>query len=302
MDSITGNGIVGLKIGFEMSGKTVRIADILPSRKLDDKLRASRKYATIVASIREVGIIEPPVVHPLGNEPDARYLLLDGHMRIEAFKEIGQSEVFCLLSTDDETYTYNNKVNQVTPIQEHFMILNAIERGVSEERIASALKVDVGLIRRKRNLLSGICPEAVDMLKDMTAGALTIRQLKRVKPLRQVEIVEMMLMVSNFSSVYCEALIAATPKDQLAETGQAKKTQMLSADDVARMEREMETLQRDLHAHEDSYGKNFLNLVVVRGYLSKLLDNGRVVRFLSNSHPDLLNGFQQIVESTSLEG
>ena len=73
-------------------------------------------------------------------------------------------------------------------------------------------------------------------------------------------------------------------------------------DDVARMEREMETLQRDLHAHEDSYGKNFLNLVVVRGYLSKLLDNGRVVRFLSNSHPDLLNGFQQIVESTSLEG
>lgn len=291
----------GLKIGFEMTGKTIMIADILPSRKMDDK-QISRKYATIVASIREVGIIEPPVVHPLSKEPDGKYLLLDGHLRIRALREIGHESVFCLLSTDDETYTYNNKVNQVTPIQEHFMILNAIERGVSEQRIARALKVDVGLIRQKRNLLNGICPEAIEMLKDASVGAMTIRQLKRVKPARQVEIIEMMLMVSNFSSVYCEALIAATPKDMLTDAAQVKKTPMLSADEIARMEREMETLQRDLHAHEDSYGKNFLNLVIVRGYLSKLLDNGRVVRFLSNSHPDLLNGFQQIVESTSLEG
>jgi hypothetical protein len=302
MDSTMDNSLGVLKIGFEMSGKTVSIADILPSRKIDEKQRASSKYATIVASIREVGIIEPPVIHPLGKNPNAKYLLLDGHLRIEALQDSGQDSVFCLLSTDDETYTYNNKVNQVTPIQEHFMILNAIERGVSEERIARALKVDVGLIRRKRNLLNGICAEAVEMLKDMTAGALTIRQLKRVKPSRQVEIVEMMLMVNNFSSVYCEALIAATPRELLVGTDSTKKTQMLSIDEIARMEREMETLQRDLHAHEDNYGKNFLNLVVVRGYLSKLLDNGRVVRFLSNTHPDILNGFQQIVESTSLEG
>ncbi len=302
MDNAIDSCRVGLKVGFEMSGRTVSICDILPSRKTEERYRDSPKYATIAASIREVGIIEPPVVHPLGKDPDTKYLLLDGHLRIEALKGIGQDTVFCLLSTDDEAYTYNSKVNQVTPIQEHFMILNAIERGVSEERIARALKVDVGLIRQKRNLLNGICSEAVEMLKDMTAGALTIRQLKRVKPSRQVEIVEMMLMVNNFSSVYCEALIAATPKELLVDTDPAKKTQMLSIDEIARMEREMEALQSDLHAHEDSYGKNFLNLVVVRGYLSKMLDNGRVVRFLSNSHPDILNGFQQIVDSTSLEG
>ncbi|MEN6355559.1 MAG: plasmid partitioning protein RepB C-terminal domain-containing protein [Armatimonadota bacterium] len=207
MDNVFGDSIGALKIGFEMNGKTLRLADILPSRKPDEKLQASRKFATVVASIREVGIIEPPIVHPMGNGPDAKYLLLDGHMRIEALKEIGCDTVFCLISTDDESYTYNNKVNQVTAIQEHFMILKAIERGVSEDRIASALKVDVSFIRQKRNLLQGICPEAVDLLKDVAAGAVTIRKLKKVKPSRQVEIVEMMLMVHNFSSVYCEALI-----------------------------------------------------------------------------------------------
>jgi len=41
--------------------------------------------------------------------------------------------------------------------------------------------------------------------------------------------------------------------------------------------------------------------MLVRGYLSKLLDNGRVVCFLSNNRPDVMNMFQEIVKSTSLE-
>ena len=41
------------------------------------------------------------------------------------------------------------------------MILNAIKKGVSEERLARALNVNIASIRTKRNLLTGICPEAV---------------------------------------------------------------------------------------------------------------------------------------------
>jgi hypothetical protein len=40
------------------------------------------------------------------------------------------------------------------------MILKAIERGVSEDRLASVLNVNPDHIRRKRRLLVGICPEA----------------------------------------------------------------------------------------------------------------------------------------------
>jgi hypothetical protein len=159
------------KLGFEMSGKWLLLADILPSRRADGKLTTSRKYATVVASIREVGIVEPLVVHPLGTKAKGKYLLLDGHLRLEALKELGHERACCLISTDDEAYTYNVKVNQVSAIQEHFMILRALERGASEERIASALKVNVGRIREKRNLLQDICPEAVTLLKDATAPA-----------------------------------------------------------------------------------------------------------------------------------
>ncbi len=191
-----------VKLGFEMEGHVLRIDAILPGKVMEKCLTKSTKYAAILASIREIGIIEPPVVYPVdrdaGSGDGARYLLLDGHTRLEALREIGESEVFCLIATDDEAYTYNNKVNRIPPIQEHFMILKASGRGVSDERIARALKVDVLNIRRKRDMLRDICDDAVGLLKNTPISAEALRQLRRVKPLRQVEIAEMMNMVANY--------------------------------------------------------------------------------------------------------
>jgi RepB plasmid partitioning protein len=42
----------------------------------------------------------------------------------------------------------------------------AIERGVSEEKLAKALNVDIKRIKIKRTLLDGVCPEVAEMLKD----------------------------------------------------------------------------------------------------------------------------------------
>lgn len=301
-DAIFSGGPV--RIGFEIDGKTIPIDSILPGKPMNG-LDKSTKYEPVLASIREIGVIEPPVVYPLkagGHDDGEQYLLLDGHIRIQALRELGETEVFCLISTDDEAYTYNQKVNRLQPIQEHFMIMKALERGVSDERIARALKVNVKIIRQKRDLLRGICNDAVILLKNTAVPAETLRHLRRVKPSRQVEIVEMMSIVNNYGSGYCQALVAATPKEMMSDEQTTTKTKVfLGAEEVTRMQREMETLQRDLQAHEDTYGQNFLNLVIVRGYLSRLIDNGRVVRFLSSNYSDVMNAFQQVVESTSLE-
>ena len=57
----------------------------------------------------------------------------------DGLRDRGVTEVACLISTDDEAFTYNNRVNSIAIIQEHKMILKAIENGVSEERIAKSL-------------------------------------------------------------------------------------------------------------------------------------------------------------------
>lgn len=272
---------------------------ILPMRTVTKEWRSGRKYQCIKASIQELGLIEPLVVYPQDREGTS-YMLLDGHSRLEVLKEISEPTAPCLVSHDDEAFTYNHKINHLTPIQEHFMILRAIKNGVSENRIATALSVDMDFVKRRTNLLDGICDEAVALLRDKSISAAAIREVRRAKPMRQIEIAELMRASHNYSAMYAKCLIAATPDDQLAEVRQ-KEVKGLSPDELARMEHEMELLTKEFRIVEDSHGENTLNLVVVVGYLRKLLDNARIVRYLSQNFPELLTEFQKLVETRGLK-
>ena len=58
--------------------------------------------------------------------------------RLDILKSRGITAVRCLLATDDESYTYNKRVNYLSPIGEHHMILKALADGITEERIAES--------------------------------------------------------------------------------------------------------------------------------------------------------------------
>jgi hypothetical protein len=66
------------------------------------------------------------------------------------------------------------------------------------------------------------------------------------------------------------------------------------------MEQEMESLEHDLKAVEESYGENMLNLTLARGYIRKLIDNAKVVRFLNGNHPDIFSEFESIAAAETL--
>jgi ParB-like chromosome segregation protein Spo0J len=93
-------------MGFEKATRRLAIADLQPLKIVSAEIKKSPKYAQIVASIGEIGIVEPPVVTP-DRKDKGKYLLLDGHLRIEALKDRGETEVVCLISIDDEAFTYN---------------------------------------------------------------------------------------------------------------------------------------------------------------------------------------------------
>ena len=277
----------------------VLVTKILPLRRHEDSIRKSAKYQCIEASIRELGLIEPLVVYPQP-DTDGCYILLDGNVRFMILKELAVESAKCLISTDDEGFTYNHKVNRLSAIQEHFMILKALKNGVSEARMARALNVDIQSIRHKRDLLDGICSEAVQLLREKRASTDAFRELRKVKPLRQIEIAELMCAAHNVSGGYAKCLVAATPTDLLVDSERGKEIRGLSPDDIARMEHEMESLGREFKVIEESHGKNTLNLVIVVGFLKKLLDNPRVGRHLSNHHPEILVEFQKLVEARNL--
>jgi len=282
-------------MGFEEASRRLAISDIQPLKIVSDVIKKTPKYAQIVASIAEIGIIEPPVVTRDRNDP-GKYLLLDGHLRIEALKDRGETEVVCLISIEDEAFTYNKRVNRIAIIQEHRMILKAIERGVSEERLAKSLNVDVASIKRKRRLLDGICSEAADILKDKHVAIHALAEFKKLAPLRQIEAAELMVAMNKYTIGYARSLVAATPQAQLAEGYKPKSVKGLSSEQVALMERESVNLDREFRIAEQSYGTDHLDLVLANGYLGKLLGNARVVRYLAQHQQEILVEFQKLVE------
>jgi hypothetical protein len=260
----------------------------------------TQKYQQVLSSVREVGIIEPLAVFPQAGKADT-YLLLDGHVRLAVLRQLGETHARCLVATDDETYTYNKRVNRMATIQEHAMILLATRNGVSEERIATVLKVDIASIRQKRDLLNGICAEAAEILKTKVVTMGVFALLRKMKPTRQIEVAELLVATSNFSVPYAKALLVATHPDMLVDPDKRKEAEGLTPEQIAKMEKEMETLQRDLKLVEDLHGTQVLNLVLACGYLTKLFGNARVKRYLDQHHADICGELKSISETSSLE-
>lgn len=291
--------MIGLPLGFVPETCLVPLEMLLPSKKVPAGLVSSTKFRQVVSSIEDIGLIEPLSISRM--QADGHYLILDGHVRLLALRELGYVEALCLVAIDDESYTYNTKINRLATVGEHRMLCKAVQRGVPAERLARALNVDVSQILKKVRLLDGICPEVVELLKERQFSAEISRLLRKMKPTRQVECVDLMLLANNLTIPYAEALLAATPAAQLYDGQKAKKLVGVSAEQMLRMEREMANLQGQYELIERSYADDVLNLVLARGYIAKLLENEAVADFIHQRHPQLQEQLDRIIAATSLE-
>jgi hypothetical protein len=101
------------------------------------------------------------------------------------------------------------------------------------------------------------------------------------------------------TQAYASAILAGTPQAQLVTAQTPKRLKGMTAEAIARMERELSRLQEAISSIQDSYGQDHLHLTVVKGYLRKLITNDRVARYLAQYQPELLIEFQKIAEMTS---
>jgi ParB-like chromosome segregation protein Spo0J len=291
---------LNILVGFDLEPQVIALDALLPSKKVPDGAMTSRKYQQIKSSIQEVGIIEPLSVA----RPDVfndEYLLLDGHMRVLVLKELGETEAPCLIAKDDESYTYNNRINRLSTIQEHYMLRRAIDRGVSKERLARAFNLDISSIDKRVNLLEGVAAGAVVLLRDQQFNPEVARVLRKMRPERQVEAVELMIAANAITVTYAEALLNATPPEHLSDNRPPKIKPFVTSEQMAKLEREMDKVQGQYQQAEHTYGADLLHLTVAKGYLSRLLGNEAVRRYLGQHQPEILTEFQMLVETSALD-
>lgn len=292
------NEVEAVKQAFSPDFIRLQLSSLLPVKTINKNVKLSHKYRQITASIKEIGLVEPPVV-ARDKQDDRSYLLLDGHLRVEVLRDLNIDHVDCLISTDDEAFTYNKRISRLSAVQEQRMISRAIDRNVPKDKIARALAINVSSVDRKVQLLDGICSEAVNLLKDKICPMAVFDVIRKMAPFRQIEAAELMINANNFAVSYASAILVATPQAQLIDPKTPKRLKGMTTEAIGRMEKELARLQEAIVTIADSYGQDHLHLTVVKGYLGRLIENDRISRYLSQHQPEFLSEFQKIADLSS---
>lgn len=280
-------------VAFELKTLLLPIAKIVSRVVITDEVRKSKKYRQIATSIEHVGLIEPLIVSPSG---EGEFLLLDGALRLDILTRRQEAEVRCIVATDDEGYTYNKRVNHLSNIGEHYMILKALANGVSEQMISSALNVDVETIRRKRSLLDGICPEAVQLLLNRRVSTHAYAILRRLKPLGQIEAAERMIQANCYSGKMARALFTITKPELILHNPKANRASPGTSAKLTLLRQEADTLLVDVKRLEETYATQALDLTLSLGYIEHLLSNPKIEKYLTKHHPDILGEFKKQIQ------
>ncbi|WP_234844472.1 ParB/RepB/Spo0J family partition protein [Sinorhizobium meliloti] len=89
-----------IHFAFDRDIQTIAISAIVPLKSLPEGARESRKFAQVLSSIKAIGLVEAPVVIADTRSAGTWYLL-DGHLRLEALKDLAsrRSSVWLRLTT-----------------------------------------------------------------------------------------------------------------------------------------------------------------------------------------------------------
>jgi ParB-like chromosome segregation protein Spo0J len=278
-----------VKPAFQSDTVTINVADIIPIKTITAAYRKTDTYRRISASMQHLGIIEPPVVFPAAK---GKYLLLDGHTRLDILTETNVMTVECLLATDNESYTYNKRVNHIPPIAQHHMILRALAH-VSEEKIAMALNTSVTAIRDKRDLLNGICPETAEILQNSKVSAAAFAALRKMKPVRQIDVARLMISAQKFSGRFARALLDGTREEFLLPTPRPRLR--ATPNEQAILEQETDDLLQHVRSIQENYGNDVRTLTASCRYAERVLGNVRVRRYLGKNHVDTLAALDHLL-------
>lgn len=273
---------------------TMDIANIMPSKVLSKPITSGKKYKTILASIKSIGLVEPLVI----TFKDGKIRLLDGHIRLHILKTLKITKTDCLVSTDDETYTYNRHISHISNIQERNMIMRAIDNGASMEKIADALGIDVRTLKMKKNLLENIHPDVIEMFKTKKIPNKTFDYLRRMKDMRQIEIAQFMCNAGNFSAPMAHHFWADTKPEMLRI--QPLRRNENDIEKLASLEKSIGKIHKEYQLIYGDFGKHVARLQIAQAWVRGIFANALARRFLEKHYPDILRRFNELVDLTDL--
>jgi hypothetical protein len=182
------------------------------------------------------------------------------------------------------------------------MLMEALKSGVAEERIAATLNVDVAAIRRRAQMLEGICPEVVEMLRDKKLSLELFPILRKMKAIGQIATVELMLLRNDYSVSFAKTRLAISPPALLTQASIARQNKANSDAADTLLGEDTDGIIQNLKAIEETYGTDVLTLTVTCAYLDRLFSEAKIKNYLDRHHPGPLETLMTIISDMGRSG
>jgi len=257
----------------------------LRRRKISD-----REYDRILASIQAVGLIEPLIVYPEGDD----YVILDGVQRYRALIELGVEVMPCILGKQREAFTGNRMVNRVSPVQENRMIEKSLPE-LDEQTIAKALGISGIAHRLKKTLLKQLHPDIAAALDQGKITRHCAHELTHVKPQRQKEILSAMDGYKDYTIAFARTLIVKTP----ASLREGRKRKNDPWDKTAQRKNDLLKQLTEAEQKHDFYSRFYkqytIDLLRLAIFARSLLTNSKVREYLDQHHRAIVERFEVVI-------
>ncbi|EDS7168081.1 RepB plasmid partitioning protein [Salmonella enterica] len=280
-----------IKQCFSNQFQTYLVNNLVQSRPLPGNIKSSIKYKQIMTSISEIGLIEPVVIYITESGITK---ILDGHLRIEALKDLGITHAHCLVSPVDEAYSYNKRVNRLTLLQEQKMLRKAVESGVSIDKLSAVLGISYNIINTRLRISDGISAETVALLSEKNVPQNVFDVLRKIKPYKQAEIVNTMIMLNKLTRKFALSMLHSLAPEHLVAQNKMDSQNKDVARTLARLEKEMAALQIETQNIKDEYAENNLNLHIIKTYITRLLNNSSILLWLYDNNIEYLSLLKKI--------
>jgi ParB family transcriptional regulator, chromosome partitioning protein len=262
-------------------------------RPLRDRKISQREFDRILASIEAVGLIEPLVVYPEGDD----YVILDGVQRYRALMKLGIEIAPCIIGKQREAFTGNRMVNRVSPVQEHRMIEKSLSE-VDEASISAALGISSLSHRLKKTLLKQLHPDVAVAFDQGKINRACASELTHVKAPRQKVILDAMECYKDYSTAFARTLVVKTSPLQ-RDTHRRKSTPW---DKSTQRKNDLLKQLADAEQKHDFYSRLYkqytIDLLRTAIYARTLLTNTRVREYLDQNHPSVIRHFEVVIADT----
>lgn len=259
-------------------------------RPLRNRTANNREYEKIVASIKAVGLIEPLIVFPDGDD----YVILDGVQRFRALVEMGVEKVPCIVGKYREAFTGNRMVNRVSPIQENRMIEKSLEE-LDEKTIAAALGLSKIGHRMDRTMIRRMHPDVAVAYDQGKLSRICAKELTFVKPERQKDILAAMATFKEFDVAFIRTMIHKTPPALRETRGRKQDPWDKSAQKKTDLLKQLAEAEEKHDFYSRLYKQYTIDLLRLAIYARSLLTNDRVRDYLNRHHPAIVERFEMVI-------